>query len=260
MPSIRKYDRTKIQELIKLKQHPQDLQWVFQSRPIATAYRLIREAKMPEYKLINRNSKVLLMFEDKEIIPKEEVNGLLKKLFEDPNYTQTGVVSFWSRVATDYVGITMDDVKSFLDTNLTTQLVKKVHRRDHSIKPIITYRPKDMFQMDFIDITRDMSNNNNYRWILTVIDHFSKHAWAFPVKNISQNVTKHGQLFLILQKLLDDGHVPHWIYCDNEFCFQQLKDWLLTQRPPVPKMHCGRSYQPWSHGCIGESTLAFASQ
>ena len=47
-----------------------------------------------------------------------------------------------------------------------------------------------LFQADLADLTQLASHNDNYRYLLTCIDVFSRYAWAIPLKNKSaQEVT-----------------------------------------------------------------------
>ena len=42
----------------------------------------------------------------------------------------------------------------------------------------------DICSMDLLDMTDyKSSNNNGYRYILVIIDKFSKHAWTVPLRN-----------------------------------------------------------------------------
>ena len=40
----------------------------------------------------------------------------------------------------------------------------------------------DLFQIDLVDVSNISSHNDGYRYLLTCIDVFTKHAWAIPVK------------------------------------------------------------------------------
>ena len=48
-----------------------------------------------------------------------------------------------------------------------------------------------MYQADFIDVTKYGQKNYGYKWMLLVIDTFSKYLWIFPMKNKrGESVTK----------------------------------------------------------------------
>lgn len=61
---------------------------------------------------------------------------------------------------------------------LHKQLRKKFDRRHVILKGI-----DELWQADLVDMSTYMNYNNKYKFILTVIDCFSKYAWALPLKN-----------------------------------------------------------------------------
>lgn len=50
---------------------------------------------------------------------------------------------------------------------------------------IVAERPMERLMIDLIDMKRYKSSNSEYAWILSVIDVYSKYAWAFPLKTKS---------------------------------------------------------------------------
>ena len=50
---------------------------------------------------------------------------------------------------------------------------------------IIPFYKDETWSADLIDKSSLSKNNNNYKFILTVIDIFTKYAWAIPLKNKS---------------------------------------------------------------------------
>lgn len=66
------------------------------------------------------------------------------------------------------------------------QLVEEIHRSARKNFPRRHYVMRginDTFQADLIEMIPWANKNNGYRYILMVIDVFSKHAWAMPLKN-----------------------------------------------------------------------------
>ncbi len=70
----------------------------------------------------------------------------------------------------------------FLQNQETYQLHRAVYKQK-VVKPILTSGPREIFHVDLIDMSSLEYWNNRYHWILTVIDLFSKFAWAIPLKN-----------------------------------------------------------------------------
>ena len=78
--------------------------------------------------------------------------------------------------------INMKDVKEFLSGELAFTLHRRVVRR-FKRKPIVSTRHGEQAQADLVDIQRFANANSSYRYILTVIDVFSKVAFAEPLKS-----------------------------------------------------------------------------
>lgn len=80
--------------------------------------------------------------------------------------------------------ITRDDVIEFLKTNRTYTLHKPYYKKFNR-RPIIVGSIDKQWQADLADMNSIKSDNEGARYILTVIDCFSKSAWAVPVANKS---------------------------------------------------------------------------
>lgn len=106
---------------------------------------------------------------------------ILQKLYDDPATTCSGRDRFYPRVAENYLGITKSDVMKFLASQETYQLHKQVYHQ-RAVKPVIALNPAKYLQVDLIDLSDTAYWNGNNRYIMTVIDVFSKRAWAVPMK------------------------------------------------------------------------------
>lgn len=78
----------------------------------------------------------------------------------------------------------------------------------------------DLWQADLIDMQSISRENNNFKYILAIIDTFSKYAWAFPLK--SKNKDEVYKVFVILLK---DNRIPKNLQTDNgtEFYNKRFK-------------------------------------
>jgi transposase InsO family protein len=78
--------------------------------------------------------------------------------------------------------LSSEEVKDWLEGEdaytLHKPIVRKFSRRD-----TIVAAPLQQFQADLLDVQSHHKLNKGYKYILTVIDVFSKHAWAIPLKN-----------------------------------------------------------------------------
>lgn len=119
-------------------------------------------------------------------------------------------------------------VQNWLNDQKTHQL-HLIPKRSATIKPIITSKPGFNFQIDLIDMGD--SADGAYRYIFTMIDSFSRKAYAEPLKNkdaatvweaydkiVTENKLKpsivmsdNGSEFMaILNKKLENAGVKHW--------------------------------------------------
>ena len=41
----------------------------------------------------------------------------------------------------------------------------------------------ETYQIDLVELSRELNMNGKFKYLLTWVDHFSKYAWALPIKN-----------------------------------------------------------------------------
>src|SRR5437868_12062726 len=82
--------------------------------------------------------------------------------------------------------ISKKDVKEWLSGQIVYTLHKPI-RRHFKRNPVVAEYLNENFQADLIDMQEFANVNDNFKFILTVIDVFSKKAWACLIKNKSQN-------------------------------------------------------------------------
>jgi len=111
----------------------------------------------------------------------------------------------------------MEDGKQ-LATELHSRRVKKFQRR-----PVIVLYPNQIWSIDlaFMDSLKEYNNGNKY--ILVVVDAFSKYAWCTPLKDKS-SATVLNSLKEIIEK---SGKQPKFIWVDKgtEFYNKDFKKW-----------------------------------
>ena len=82
--------------------------------------------------------------------------------------------------------IKKDLIKIFID-----EVYSKPPKKNYPTNKIIYNHIDEIWSIDLADmIDYKISNNKSYRYIFIVIDNFSKHLWAIPIKNkYSQTIT-----------------------------------------------------------------------
>ena len=78
--------------------------------------------------------------------------------------------------------LTLDEACRKLQCKLAYTLHQPVRRR-FKTSPILVFHKDDQWQADLVEIQPLKQWNGGNRYLLTVIDVLSKHAWAVPVRN-----------------------------------------------------------------------------
>ena len=75
--------------------------------------------------------------------------------------------------------------KRFVGAGTMDRIAKEVHapaRRNYPRRHVITKGPRDLFQADLVEMLSFSRRNQGYRYLLMVIDTFTKEAWALPLR------------------------------------------------------------------------------
>lgn len=101
------------------------------------------------------------------------------------------------------------------------QIVKELHkpaRRRYPRRRVLVKGIDDLFQADLVEMIPYAKVNKGYKYLLTVIDVFSKFAWAQPVKSKSGEDVSSAML-----KILQSGRVPEHLQTDRGREFYNVK-------------------------------------
>jgi len=117
-------------------------------------------------------------------------------------------------------GVSERDVRNWLIAQDTYTLHKQP-RRIFKRRKTISTGVDDLWQADLVDLTSLVRHNDGHKFILTIIDVFSKFAWACPLKNKSGASLREAFSSLI------DARKPNFLQTDkgSEFLnvtFQRL--------------------------------------
>src|SRR5690606_902740 len=181
-----------------------------------------------------------LFYEDKEVIPLENINETIDSVYNDCNYF--GLDKLFHLIRRKYHGISRNDVMNYLRNNETHQIHSRPIMKKAILQPIITTEPRERLQIDFIEISdKKKGVNLNFRYILTCIDVFSKYAFCFPTRNKEKNT------YLPLIESLFEKYKFKILQSDKEFKSNKLKE--LCDKYNVNQIF-SKAYHPQSNGCI----------
>ena len=92
------------------------------------------------------------------------------------------------------------------------ELAKELHaaaRRKYLRRKVVTLGMNDLFQADLVEMIPYARINSGFKYMLTVIDVYSKYAWAVPVK--SKNAV---DVAKAMESVLSKGRVPKNLQTD----------------------------------------------
>ena len=105
--------------------------------------------------------------------------------------------------------ITVRRAREVLERGLGYTL-HKPRRRRFLTAPVLVVGIDEQWTADLIEVINIAKYNRGYRYLLTVVDVFSKHAWVQPVKN------KTGQaVTAAFEKILKEGRKPINLQTDD---------------------------------------------
>ena len=118
--------------------------------------------------------------------------------------------------------LTRKDIENFLATSRSYTLHR--HFKRPIFNPFFIRQLRQQFQVDLIEIRKIAKHNNNYNYILLVIDVFSRKIWARLLRR------KTGQETLMqLQSIFEEAQIlPKTIHCDRgtEMKNKHFKDFM----------------------------------
>lgn len=133
-----------------------------------------------------------------------------------------GVQSFYKHLKSKYKNVKLKDVKEWLQSQ-DIYTYHKPRSRYFSRNRVYAEKIDSNWQMDLCDMRNISTVNSGYKYILTIIDVFSKFAWAIPIKNKSADTV------LTALKSVLDFRKPKKIQADEglEFFNKNCKEYML---------------------------------
>ena len=116
------------------------------------------------------------------------------------------------------------------------------------INPIISSNPGERI---IGDLKKMPEADGKMKYILVVVDHFSKYTWSFPLQ--SKEATPIRDCFeIVLKQVIEAGHKPKYLHTDNGREFknsevESLVELLSTEEAQISTIQ-GRAYHPQSQG------------
>ena len=116
-------------------------------------------------------------------------------------------------------------------------------KRKRVIKYIRSKKPYERYQVDLVELAKELNMKDRFKYLLTWVDHFSKYAWAIPIWNKEAAPVRNA-----LAQVFISGY-PKYLQSDNgkEFTNQTFESYLEN----IEVEHIlGSPYHPQSQGAI----------
>jgi len=107
--------------------------------------------------------------------------------------------------------------------NLADELHKPI-RRHFQRRRVISHEIDEIWSCDLVEMQEWFKVNNGFRYMLNVVDVFSKFAWSIPLKDKTAETTLNAFKLILKQS----GRIPKFIWVDEgkEFYNKLMTEWL----------------------------------
>ena len=147
------------------------------------------------------------------------------------------------RLGYTYKGL-YKDCKNIIEfCHICSQKKKEYYKREPTKQLIFTH-PNERLLADLTELPFELKENNKYKFLLNVIDHFSKYSWSYLLEN-----KKSETVFHYIKECSDIIGFPEQFGTDNgtEFANYKLKHYLAQNN--IKFIH-GKAFNPRSQGCV----------
>ena len=173
----------------------------------------------------------------------DERRAVFSKFWNDPGIcSHRGRATSHARFLVSFLGISRLDVELFIKETELYQISSKHKVIPKVVQPLVTSRPMEHFQADLVDMGAFKNQNPTHRYILVMVDLFSKYVWARALKTKDAGEVKAS----IMDILWNEGF-PTIFQTDNGGEFVEISKELSDRGITVRK---GRSYKPSSQGQV----------
>lgn len=216
-----------------------------------TPYDDISKIKQKNYankfnNFVIRNGELVLK-DTGQIVVLDNKQDIIEQIFDEYGIG-SGIENLYNKISGKYLNIKRTDVSKFFKSNEIYQLSKNPLKRTN--KKIYSSGLHKVWNVDLIDINTFAKSNNNYRYIMTVVDSFSKFVMMAKLKTkTASSVVNAFENSILLQSR---GAVPKSLVSDNGLEFKNdLMDEFCNEHGI--KQIFGQTYNPKSNA-LAEST------
>lgn len=161
--------------------------------------------------------------------PKKTIQQQIKDAFYNPKTGLWNASKIYKKLKAQGVKVKLKDVKAVLDQQLVTQVYKPVpkKKKDRYIT-IIAKAPRHQYQADLLDLKSYAKFNKNFRYLLNVVDVYSRYAYAVPVKTKTEE-----ELIPAFEQVFDEMGKPENLNTDLEAAILGSKFQAVLQKEGI---------------------------
>ena len=186
--------------------------------------------KIGSYKIVTRKKMIQVFLEKSHTSIKSH---LKPRAMAD--YLSNTLNVFWPNMYDEWV--------EFCKAWESCQMFQTFKKRSRIIKYIKSSSWYERYQADTVELDSRITEDNKYSYLFTIVDHFSKYGFAYPIKDKkAETIRDHiAQAFIIGD--------PSMLHTDNgkEFVNNTLSSWLENRGI---RQVLGGKYHPQSQGAV----------
>jgi len=140
----------------------------------------------------------------------------LEKYYKQFNFPASS--TFVKQLKNEGIKITKKEIDDFLVSRVEQQQTTIQSNRKKLLGKIVAYRPLSLIQMDIFDMQNYTRTNKGYKYILCIIDVFTRKVWTYSMKKKdNENVQESFKKFL--QQSGIQNNTPTILMSDNDSTF-----------------------------------------
>ena len=113
----------------------------------------------------------------------------LEKYYKKYNFPASS--TFVKQLQNEGIKTTKKEIDEFIGTRVEQQKTVINNERKRTLGRIVAYRPLSIIQMDIYVMAKYVTGNKGYKYILCMIDVFTRKVWAYKMKKKIMIMYKH---------------------------------------------------------------------
>lgn len=175
-----------------------------------------------------------------EVIPLENIKNVLNKIMEHESTQAMSPTNLYKKIRQQrMIGISRQRIEEFLKTYQPLRQLRAV-AKETVVKSYRPNYPMQHWQIDLIDFSKNA--NGEYKYIVVIIDIFSKFIYLYPLQN-----KRAESVSMALRKIFLSGDIPHIIGMDNGSEFNSLESICLEFNVKYVR---SQAYRPQTQGFV----------